>query len=185
MQRLEYPLILAFPRQEVGCGSQNHSLSDTEGRLYFRTLTVLGDECPHRWAPVPELTAASLVKDHPLPWIWSWPLVHTQLPRKLKLEIDSSWYDTLRLEVYGENKILYKSHLTCSTLFLIFIYVDAQNSGLYFFFNYLQYSVDRLHNLFTYSFADTFSLFSSLLKQYYKEYPCCLSLNLQVCHQHV
>ena len=37
------------------------------------------------------------------------------------------------LEVYGENKILFKSHLTCSTLFLIFIYVDTQNSVLSFF----------------------------------------------------
>ena len=38
------------------------------------------------------------------------------------------------LEVYEENKILFKSHLTCSTLFLIFIYVDTQNSGSFFFF---------------------------------------------------
>ena len=71
---------------------------------------------------------------------------------------------TVCLEVYGENKILFKSHLTCLTVFLIFIcwYLEL---WFIFFCNYLQYSIDRLHNLFTHSFFDTFSLFSSLLKQ--------------------
>lgn len=71
------------------------------------------------------------------------------------------------------------SYSTCSTFFLIFMLTDATLVHIlswYIVFRWLK----TPHNLFMPSSVDTLSLFSSLLKQYSKEYPYYICLNVQV-----
>ena len=89
------------------------------------------------------------------------------------------------LEVYGENKMLFKSYSACSTIFFdVYLCQYMGLSGSYFFIIYNIPQIDRTAQ-FIHCFVDTLGLFSSLLKQYCKEYPYCVCLNLQEFLWHV